>query len=1526
MDVEHLGPQARETQTTAARACGFARGLAAAAFALLAAGCGGGGGGDDNAPTAAPRPAVLATAPAYGPATEALPAGAQAVDLADLERMAAAGDELLWFTPASEAAVGDSDALRRQTARAEVEAALGTQPGLAEVLRAPGALPAGALRRADGTVEVSLWDGGPKVVLDPLETAIGDAAYALRMANSRDNALALYRGHWDVLADDLRAGLPDPADTANLSLEALHEAAARAAELVIEHVPNLAPPEAAASASTGGSGRAQALGAARRLSSFSPGCQVVPYSAANIFNFTLKPHLGPVRSQGSRGSCSSFAAAGAVEIKASRSYGRKPDLSEQHLYSMARLDWFRVSGDVAEGMDSGDLLDKLTASNYQFRSEPLWSYNPSPDRETTDDGYIRSCAGYGEACSDTNHQAGRACAQYGGQWFCFWRRPAQTQGNVAEQYRMASKTWLGKLGVLATSAGVASQTLQHIRAHVSAGNPVYLSIDWAECMKRLKTDSGGWDDGINALLTVPVCERSDGDTRLGGHAVVIVGYVSTLDLLADLGAPSFRLPDLDGNPVTDGFFIIRNSHSCDWGDAGYGYFSSAMLRRFGKNAWSVNLASASNLPSVSLATSRSVIDAPGQTFTLTATPGPTVQRVEFYKLNNNTTPPSSTKLMDRMSAPYTFQPAVSMTSPGTHRFYAVGYDAGDNPAKSLVVEVRVVGSALPKPTLNLSANTTQVTVPGSVTVTAQGLKNTTPLRRLQFFKNGEQFANYEYPLSLNQSEITRAVMLPFVAADAGIVRIGAKLTDDAGASNTAEIDITVTVPAAPTISAFGATPATAPPGGGPVTLAWTASNFQSLFIDPVGSVTSLNALQVSPSVTTTYVLTASSQGGTASASTTVTVPPPQVASFTATPTSLPVGGGPVTLSWNVVGATSVSINNGVGSVAGSGSVVVNPQVSTSWTLLANAPSGSSNASAAVTVAGDGVPPTVALAASTTTVDVPGSVTLTATASDNVGVVAVDFYRGATRIGTDTTPGDGYTQTVAFTQADVGNVSFTAQARDPAGNVGTSTPVVVTVRLPAPLGVDRWVAPGGNDAHTGSEGAPYLTVGKALANIGANGTVWLAPGSYPWANEINRNGVSQVDYKVLRVPDTGRVRAVTRGTVTLQFGLQALGTAVVSGVHFTLLASDVSDVQPAVLSKAASGTLRLERTTFGRMNTLQSSAGGNTLFTAESDDSHEWFTPDFQGAIGRVDLGQTRFLGGRITLTRIPDGGNAGVRVWGNYGGSGVLSIERVQMTLPEAPVNVSQVMFTPIGGGTLTFFNSQVVQQGTRTSHVLAQNDHLSQVRLLNSTVSGPFGQIVSLTVGGNVEVNGSTLSGGVTAIGFAGGQEPGGVAMPSVQILDSTLRNFSAHGLFLPNHGNVLVSGSTLRDNGQSGVFLGGTPNLPWVTANYVLRVQTSTFSGNGGSGGAGHGGLVLAGSASSTWDLGGSNGNGDSTLLGTASAPALRVAVPAGVTVLAVGNTWTPSVQGANASGRYGADVLVNSGSGVNYGITSGALRLSW
>jgi len=94
--------------------------------------------------------------------------------------------------------------------------------------------------------------------------------------------------------------------------------------------------------------------------------------------------------------------------------------------------------------------------------------------------------------------------------------------------------------------------------------------------------------------------------------------------------------------------------------------------------------------------------------------------------------------------------------------------------------------------------------------------------------------------------------------------------------------------------------------------------------------------------------------------------------------------------------------------------------------------------------GDTTPPTVSLASSAATVTTASTITLTATASDNVGVSRVEFLDGTTLLGTDTSA--PYTQAVALTAAANGTHSYTARATDAANNARTSAPVSVTVNI------------------------------------------------------------------------------------------------------------------------------------------------------------------------------------------------------------------------------------------------------------------------------------------------------------------------------------------------------------------------------------------------------------------------------------------------------------------------------------------------
>ena len=92
---------------------------------------------------------------------------------------------------------------------------------------------------------------------------------------------------------------------------------------------------------------------------------------------------------------------------------------------------------------------------------------------------------------------------------------------------------------------------------------------------------------------------------------------------------------------------------------------------------------------------------------------------------------------------------------------------------------------------------------------------------------------------------------------------------------------------------------------------------------------------------------------------------------------------------------------------------------------------------------DSSPPSVALSAPSDGATVSGSVQVTASASDDVGVVGVQFRLDGVNLGAErsTTP---YAVAWDTTTAAAGSHTLTAVARDAAGNSTTSAPVTVTV--------------------------------------------------------------------------------------------------------------------------------------------------------------------------------------------------------------------------------------------------------------------------------------------------------------------------------------------------------------------------------------------------------------------------------------------------------------------------------------------------
>jgi len=142
----------------------------------------------------------------------------------------------------------------------------------------------------------------------------------------------------------------------------------------------------------------------------------------------------------------------------------------------------------------------------------------------------------------------------------------------------------------------------------------------------------------------------------------------------------------------------------------------------------------------------------------------------------------------------------------------------------------------------------------------------------------------------------------------------------------------------PTCDAFTASPNMIVVGS-TSTLAWETTNAVSVSIDnAIGSVAVDGTTEVALVSNTLFTLTATGVDGTeVTCVTPIEVsaePVPVCEAFTATPDALPVGGGSVNLAWTVIGAQTVSIDNGVGAVALTGTQPVNVTQSTTFKLVA----------------------------------------------------------------------------------------------------------------------------------------------------------------------------------------------------------------------------------------------------------------------------------------------------------------------------------------------------------------------------------------------------------------------------------------------------------------------------------------------------------------------------------------------------------------------------------------------------------------
>jgi uncharacterized cupredoxin-like copper-binding protein len=283
--------------------------------------------------------------------------------------------------------------------------------------------------------------------------------------------------------------------------------------------------------------------------------------------------------------------------------------------------------------------------------------------------------------------------------------------------------------------------------------------------------------------------------------------------------------------------------------------------------------------------------------------------------------------------------------------------------------------------------------------------------------------------------------------------------------------------------------------GGSSTLSWTTGGSSVTIDNGLGSRPANGSVSVSPAATTTYTLTVN---GTADASprtgqVTITVSQQPTATLGANPTTIAQGASS-TLTWSTTNATTITIDNGVGSKPASGTASVSPSVTTTYTLTATGTGGTTTKTATVTVV---PPPTVTFTAIPSTVN-PGQGSTLSWTTTNATNVSIDNGLGSqplngsasvlpsqttTYMLTATGTGGTTTRQVTVTVSSGPTLTFTASPSTI--NAGQSTTLTWTTTNATNVSIDNGI--GLRPANGSLVVAPLTSTVYVMIATGPGGT-------------------------------------------------------------------------------------------------------------------------------------------------------------------------------------------------------------------------------------------------------------------------------------------------------------------------------------------------------------------------------------------------------------------------------------------------------
>jgi len=377
--------------------------------------------------------------------------------------------------------------------------------------------------------------------------------------------------------------------------------------------------------------------------------------------------------------------------------------------------------------------------------------------------------------------------------------------------------------------------------------------------------------------------------------------------------------------------------------------------------------------------------------------------------------------------------------------------------------------------------------------------------------------------------------------------------------------------------------------GSSATIQWDVGNADNVFIDNgIGDVPLSSSMTITPSATTAYTITASNIYGSATSLATVVVNPPAgaaaILTFSATPSNITAGNSS-TFQWNVIGATSVSINQGIGAVPLSGTKSVSPNVTTTYTLTAMNGAGSVMASTTVNVAPPaGTPFIISFTSNPSSITAGHSSLLQWTVA---GATSVSIDQG---IGVVPLSGSRLVSPVA-------NTVYTLTATNSSGSVSASTAVTITqsTALPVILRFSVYptsIVPGGfATLQWQVGGATSVSIDQGVGAVAPDGELKVSP-AYTKTYTLtatNDSGSATASVTVTVITVTGRpfINLFSASPTVIPFGGKTTLKWQVTG------ATSIT-ITPGVGTVSDSGTKQVspDRTT-AYILTARNSAGVTT---------------------------------------------------------------------------------------------------------------------------------------------------------------------------------------------------------------------------------------------------------------------------------------------------------------------------------------------